>query len=647
MWLINVNTSILEYFEGSNIPPYAILSHRWEDDEVSYQDMLDGSFLERKGYLKINSCCAQAAQDQIQYVWVDTCCIDKKSSAELSEAINSMYNWYKRSEVCYAFLSDVPDVPDLGVAKYKKAASSIWFSRGWTLQELLAPRVVRFYDQNWEIIAERSDEPMSKEIVKRTRIPIAALKNFEPDDWSIAQKMSWASHRVTTRIEDQAYCLLGLFDVFMPMLYGEGERAFARLQEELSKVSDDRSIFAWSGQPAHNLTVFGASPKAFAESAHVGKCRLNTDMMGSLSSNRFTLYNDGLLMRVDLRPLHPGYFAALIGFHNNRGLSKTRQKPVLLYLRSPPGAVSSTTDYDYYCERVSLNGNGFAAPNPLDHYEELGEEVEQLPGLETRFRKRNVMIMISRHTQDLQVVSKPYVVQSLYDSDKYGFSDPKYWEPSIPLATGSDFTFSLDWHRANYFLGCFYTFSDQGELVILSMGFDINSNPIGIWQKWPVNMGEDLQSRLALERPAGRLRISGDRTKNDLLRSFEAVLSKTEVEQTDRPPWNHDAVQFCLVRCDARRLSYVPLQHYSIIIDISSDEFRVWSQTSRTIFSSYSTGQGGTFEADPATVAKWLSSATVRDDDGEHPYFSYLDAMLKGLAEDSSVQRYQMAAIDY
>lgn len=250
---------------------YAILSHRWKsDDEVSYQDMCKvietgnmqpgaGSIQKRQGFRKLYDFSRQALRDGYKYIWIDTCCIDKSSSAELQEAINSMYQWYMNSAICYAYLSDVsisdhdvntpgeclPEAPGIGSFQ-----TSEWFTRGWTLQELLAPRNVVFFDQSWKKCGTASD--LSADIQTVTGIDIQKFAKVIGQDraklWTIrvGRRMAWASNRQTTRIEDRAYSLLGLFDANMPMLYGEGERAFQRLQEEIIKVDEDASILAWS-----------------------------------------------------------------------------------------------------------------------------------------------------------------------------------------------------------------------------------------------------------------------------------------------------------------------------------------------------------------------------------------------------------------
>ncbi|OBT60606.1 hypothetical protein VE03_10038 [Pseudogymnoascus sp. 23342-1-I1] len=275
MRLINAKTLELEEIWGENDKAYAILSHRWEGGEVSFQDMQNLALASNmKGFGKIQKSCEQAVEDGYSYVWVDTCCIDKDSSAELSEALNSMFRWYEASAVCYAFLSDVPSntptmTPDIG--------SSKWFTRGWTLQELVATRNVVFYNQQWEFLGTK--QTLSKLLSLQTHIDEAILNGESLSNRTIAQRMSWASHRVTTRVEDTAYCLLGIFDVYMPMLYGEGKRAFLRLQEEIIKRSDDHTIFAWPIRLDDQPGLLADSPAAFADFAsdekNVYKDRIN------------------------------------------------------------------------------------------------------------------------------------------------------------------------------------------------------------------------------------------------------------------------------------------------------------------------------------------------------------------------------------
>jgi hypothetical protein len=249
MRLIKCATFDLEEFLGSNIPNYAILSHTWGDEEVLFAEFksdLD-SVRCKKGFYKIRLSCAQALRDGLDWIWVDTCCIDKSSSSELSEAINSMFQWYKHSSICYAYLSDV--TLETFLVSFPQ---SRWYRRGWTLQELLAPKKLVFYDRDWHGLGTKQDH--ADWISGFTRIDAIALLGAMPHQngkeadlgvFCVAKRMSWASDRETTRVEDTAYCLLGIFNINMPLLYGEGHRAFIRLQEEIIKNCDDESILAW------------------------------------------------------------------------------------------------------------------------------------------------------------------------------------------------------------------------------------------------------------------------------------------------------------------------------------------------------------------------------------------------------------------
>ncbi|KAI0542722.1 HET-domain-containing protein [Xylaria digitata] len=246
MRLINTRILDLEEFQNEDDLHYAILSHRWEEGEVTLQDTESGQARAKPGFTKIKR-------------------FYKKSSAELSEAINSMYRWYRRARVCYAFLSDVHDTPKS--AEFDSSLrGSQWFTRGWTSQELLAPPAVHFYNHSWQPIGTRGS--LSTLIEEETRIDKLVLSGrLTVLECSIADRMSWAAHRKTTRVEGRAYSLMGLFDVNMPMLYGEGEKAFVRLQEEIIHHSDDHSIFAWSLPLLGEYPgLLAPSPDAFSDS---------------------------------------------------------------------------------------------------------------------------------------------------------------------------------------------------------------------------------------------------------------------------------------------------------------------------------------------------------------------------------------------
>jgi len=252
MRLLNVESRQLHTYYDDTTPPYAILSHTWDqtEPEVSFEDMKNPAHVNMKHYDKIENTCKLAKTEGIEWVWIDTCCIDKSSSAELSEAINSMFRWYEQSAICFVHLADVEKV-DIDNDPDSAFQACRWLTRGWTLQELLAPTKLVFYDSEWQAIGDRS--LMAEHIQRRTAIPVEYLAEPRQDfrRARVGQRMSWASDRNTTRKEDLAYCLFGVFDINMPLLYGEGERAFRRLQEEIIRTSEDDSIFAWS--PHHSI----------------------------------------------------------------------------------------------------------------------------------------------------------------------------------------------------------------------------------------------------------------------------------------------------------------------------------------------------------------------------------------------------------
>jgi len=274
MRLLSTNTlNFKEFFGevGNGIPHYAILSHTWGPDEVSYRDHVDGIGPSRQGWAKVRDASKLANEEGFEFLWIDTCCIDKSSSAELSEAINSMFRWYRDAAICYVYLSDVPSSED-PTLQNSSFSRSRWFTRGWTLQELLAPKELVFTGSDW---AEIGNKRCLQAIVSAiTQIDVKALDKQSWPEYSIAQKMSWAVGRQTTRLEDEAYCLMGLFNVNMPMLYGEGRRAFSRLQQEILRQSNDQSLFTWAfPEPRHSHTnmsgLLAPSPEQFRHASRI------------------------------------------------------------------------------------------------------------------------------------------------------------------------------------------------------------------------------------------------------------------------------------------------------------------------------------------------------------------------------------------
>ena len=275
---IQPGTAVLKRFGDRELEglEYAILSHCWstvEGEEVKFEEMTmlssQGSrrvLQERQGYRKIVDSCRRAGRDGLHWLWVDTCCIDEP---ERDEALKLMYQWYQLSTKCYAYLQDlIDDTLPTEVEGWKPR----WFLRGWTLQELVAPKVVLFFNKTWRLIGNK--EKLKSTLTALTRIPeqILAAEWFpHPDDPcrpSAAQIMSWAADRQTTRKEDRAYSLMGLFEVHMDMKYGEREGAFYRLQEAILEKYSDHSIFAWFGRERPG-NVLADDPSDFRDSADV------------------------------------------------------------------------------------------------------------------------------------------------------------------------------------------------------------------------------------------------------------------------------------------------------------------------------------------------------------------------------------------
>jgi hypothetical protein len=314
MRLLNVRTLRIEEFIGFNVPRYAILSHTWGPGEASFARWRGRWSILCKatqlGLFKIKAACQQAKQDGLKYLWVDTICIDKSSSAELTEAINSMFAWYRDADICYVYLADVPPVmPNEALEGDSVFNSSRWFTRGWTLQELVAPSTVVFYSNLWTLIGTKSS--LSRQISVITGIDVRCVMNQEAlGSYSISQRMSWASQRVTTREEDMAYCLMGIFDLNMPLLYGEGRKAFRRLQEEIIRLYNDHTVLAHLKTPDQisRDALFAEHPSEFLHDVAL-RCGTQTPS--------FHLTNAGLSITTHVIHSHAyhdtGYSLALMG----------------------------------------------------------------------------------------------------------------------------------------------------------------------------------------------------------------------------------------------------------------------------------------------------------------------------------------------
>ncbi|KAK5467499.1 hypothetical protein LTS15_000472 [Exophiala xenobiotica] len=233
----------------ADIPPYAILSHTWgpDQEEVTLKDMIEGTGRDKEGYNKIQFCADQTRKDGLWHFWIDTCCIDKTNHVELAEAIVSMFRWYANAERCYVFLTDVSACKrdSTGNTQIWESTfrNSRWFMRGWTLQELLAPKRVEFYSRERTCLGDK--DTLKRVIHEITGIPVAALQGSSLADFTPEERLRWSSRRETKRTEDRAYCLLGIFNVSMPPVYGEGENAFHRLTGEIVRTYGRRLEGIW------------------------------------------------------------------------------------------------------------------------------------------------------------------------------------------------------------------------------------------------------------------------------------------------------------------------------------------------------------------------------------------------------------------
>ena len=251
------------FVKDEDVPEYAVLSHTWlsEGEEVSFKDMEEGTGVTKtKGYDKIRFCGKQAAKDGLRFFWIDTCCIDKRNNAELQESITSMYQWFRRAKRCYVFLADVwatTNKPNGSIdaeqwlTAFRKCR---WFTRGWTLQELLAPKFVAFYSAEGTRLGDKCS--LLQEIHGITQIPEAALQGKPMSQFTVAERLSWAQNRYTTRKEDRAYSLLGLFGISLTLRYGEGIDAYARLLKAIDKRHAEQ------GKQDHALDILPTAPSA-------------------------------------------------------------------------------------------------------------------------------------------------------------------------------------------------------------------------------------------------------------------------------------------------------------------------------------------------------------------------------------------------
>jgi hypothetical protein len=450
MRLIDTTTLEIVEFIGHDLPPYAILSHTWEADEASFRDAEAGLLRsgETQGICKVRKACELAHNDGFGYCWVDTCCIDKSSSSELTEAINSMFQWYASAETCYAYLADltIDDSLEDGLSQCK------WFTRGWTLQELIAPKSVRFYDGGWDLRGAK--QSLAHEISNITRIDRAVLDGSSNlRSIPVCRRMSWAAGRQTTRPEDVAYSLLGIFDVNMPLIYGEGDKAFVRLQEEIIRSVNDMSIFCWTWPtPVRHSGYSGflaQSPDNFASVADV-------EIAGvGVSSPEFTVTNKGIRITASLGTAGSGQpvgaHTLILSLDTNQG-----GKAVGVYVKHYGGGM-------YVRERPDI----LAAPPELRYFSST---------IPPSVRYLTKEIHGDAGPRISSVMDNAFLFKGDWDTQHYSYlstSPAVWWDQEHKMFLrdeGAPFVafhlFKADWDTAmqdNRFIIAFGVFRDKGE----------------------------------------------------------------------------------------------------------------------------------------------------------------------------------------
>ncbi|KAF3004593.1 hypothetical protein E8E14_006516 [Neopestalotiopsis sp. 37M] len=336
--------------------PYAILSHTWgrqmkegtsswggEDDEILFADVGHKDTSEKKpdAWRKIEKACQAAQKQGCDYLWVDTCCFNKESSAELDESINAMFAWYQQSKVCLVYLADfqVDSVDEQGKAELKKCR---WFQRGWTLQELIAPETVEFYNQDWKKVGSRIDlVDILHEITEIDRDALTGERSCL--SFTVAERMKWAAHRETKRPEDRAYSLLGLFGVQMSLIYGVGGKAaFRRLQVEIIQNTTDMTVFAWSPdkdtkETSEFCSMLADSPDRFVDSPTMSTMELE---------GHFSITNRGVSLDASTLRTVPKKK------HEPKQESKQASQPALVFLIGYTDYPDHMICYGVYLQKI-------------------------------------------------------------------------------------------------------------------------------------------------------------------------------------------------------------------------------------------------------------------------------------------------------
>jgi hypothetical protein len=301
MRLLHTHSLNLEEFQGDNTPPYVAASHRWfRSSEATYQDVRDRRNTNSDGYHKVEA-FAQYIRNNIPHVkwlWIDTCCINKDSAAELSEAINSMFEWYRNAEFCLAYLADVDTT-----ASRSSLEKSEWFKRGWTLQELLAPRTVLFVTSRWQFIGFKGAVvsgdcwakigcDLEETIHRITSIPVRVLHDYGTSiDLSVEEKLTWMEGRTTTRQEDMSYALYGILDVTLGANYGE--RHEGARQRLLAAIHQRDNIALQRAEQYRKITHWLSPPDP--ETNHESACQRHEPLTGDwlLRDARYLAWKSG------------------------------------------------------------------------------------------------------------------------------------------------------------------------------------------------------------------------------------------------------------------------------------------------------------------------------------------------------------------
>jgi hypothetical protein len=289
--LLDVRTYQVSVFNEAAAPRYAAISHTWGPDEVVFKDLVNFQYATlRGGFAKLQGACLTVIKLGIEWIWIDTVCIDRSSSVEVSDSVNSIFRWFRNSQFCIVYLDDLcPD--DEGSASFRQLKACRWMTRSWTLQEVIAPRDVRFFSRRWTQIGTKES----------LLLQISVITGVDPDvlmdadrlpDVSAGRKMSWAANRSTTFVEDLAYSLVGIFGLYTTVSYGEGSIAFIRLQKEILRTSKDATLFLWQATASQQRCrgAFAHSPIEFAHFATwpiTGPCRIRGTL--STSANTVTI----------------------------------------------------------------------------------------------------------------------------------------------------------------------------------------------------------------------------------------------------------------------------------------------------------------------------------------------------------------------